>query len=72
LYNSTPGDNFTPGSHRLSSKQAAEQFFQNPQVREFPNIILYRRATGFAELVRRIFVAMQGGKTQQCFGSCKF
>jgi ubiquinone/menaquinone biosynthesis C-methylase UbiE len=43
LYNTTPGDNFTPGSHRLSSKQAAEQFFQNPIVREFPNIILNTR-----------------------------
>ena len=43
LYNSTPGDNFTPGSHRLSSKQAAERFFQNPLAREFPNIILNTR-----------------------------
>ena len=43
LYNSTPGDNFTPGSHRLSSKQAAEQFFQNPLVHEFPNTILNTR-----------------------------
>ena len=43
LHNTTPGDNFTPGSHRLSSKQAAEKFFQNPQVREFPNIILNTR-----------------------------
>ena len=43
LYNTTPGDNFTPGSHRLSSKQAAEQFFQNPRVHEFPNIIINTR-----------------------------
>jgi len=43
LYNGTPGDNFTPGSHRLSNKQAAEQFFQNPLVREFPNIIMNTR-----------------------------
>jgi ubiquinone/menaquinone biosynthesis C-methylase UbiE len=43
LHNTTPGDNFTPRSHRLSSKQAAEQFFQNPLVREFPNIIFNTR-----------------------------
>jgi len=43
LYNVTPGDNHTPGSHRLSSKQAAELFFKNPVVREFPNPILYTR-----------------------------
>ena len=27
----------------LSSKQAAEQFFQNPQVREFTNVVLNTR-----------------------------
>ena len=43
LYNSTPGDNHTPGSHRLSSKQAAVMFFRNPIVMEFPNPILYTR-----------------------------
>lgn len=43
LYNGTPGDNYTPGSHRLSSRQAADMFFKNPTVREFPNPILYTR-----------------------------
>ena len=43
LYNDTPGDNHIPGSHRLSSKQAAELFFLNPIIRKFPNPIFYTR-----------------------------
>ena len=43
LYNSEPGEDFTPDSHRLSSKQAAEKFFSNPDKREFPNPVLNTR-----------------------------
>ena len=35
LYNIAPGDNYSPGSHRLSSRQAAESFFKNPIIRKF-------------------------------------
>ncbi|MCL2165425.1 MAG: class I SAM-dependent methyltransferase [Oscillospiraceae bacterium] len=43
LYNSTPGDNYTPGSYRLSNRQAAESYFKNPIIRKFPNPIFYTR-----------------------------
>ncbi|MCL2153727.1 MAG: GyrI-like domain-containing protein [Oscillospiraceae bacterium] len=43
LYNSTPGDNYIPGSHRLSSRRAAESFFKNPIIRKFSNPIFYTR-----------------------------
>ena len=43
LYNDTPGDNHTPGSHRLTNKQATDLFFKNPVVREFPNPVFYTR-----------------------------
>lgn len=43
LYNGTPGDNYTPGSHRLSSRLATDIYFKNPAMREFPNPILYTR-----------------------------
>jgi len=43
LHNESPGDNHVPGSHRLTSKQAADIFFSNPTVREFPNPIFYTR-----------------------------
>jgi len=43
LYNESPGDNHVPASHRLTSKQATDIFFNNPIVREFPNPIFYTR-----------------------------
>ena len=43
IHNETPGDDHVPGSHRLSSKQAAELFFKIPIVLEFPNPIYYTR-----------------------------
>jgi len=42
IHNDMPGDNFTPGN-RLTSKRAAELFFSNPTIREFPNPIFYTR-----------------------------
>ena len=41
LFNKTPGDHPALTSHRLTSEQASEKFFINPEIRAFPNPILY-------------------------------
>jgi len=41
VYNDSPGDNHVPSSHRFTSKQATDIFFNNPTVCEFSNPIFY-------------------------------
>ena len=44
LYNKTPGDHHPAlNSHRLTSEQASEMFFINPEIREFSNPVLYTK-----------------------------
>ena len=43
LFNKTPGDHPVLNSHRLTSEQASEIFFINPEKRAFPNPIFYTR-----------------------------